>query len=222
MAVERVHVKTERITVLPPIAGPLRAGARPSRGSESSRRPRPLPRGVRRVSRQLLAAQEPRAPSRGDGARRARGTGVPARPLRRARREPREAARPHRGAGSRGERAPPPLSRRRGRHGPPRRSRVPRLSVALRGLRASRARGDGARDAGRVLRSSRAARGRARGGALLRPRGRGGHRRDDARVSGRKKRRASALVRKGLERAERYAGIDVAGGYHELLGAAAE
>ena len=65
----------------------------------------------------------------------------------------------------------PALARRRRPRGPLRARDARRVPVALRGLRAAGAGGDGARRAGRLLGPLLAARGRGRRGAAVRPRG---------------------------------------------------
>ena len=79
-----------------------------------------------------------------------------------------------------------------------------RVPVALRGLRAAGARGDGARRAGRVLGPRVAARGRGRRGAAVRPRRPGGDRRGDRAAARRPRRRPSGCAPPGRAQAARF------------------
>ena len=103
------------------------------------------------------------------------------------------------------DRAPAPgLGRRGDARRPVPRSRLLRLPLARRGVRAAGARGDAPRRARRLLECDVASRGRGRGGALLRSARRRGDRRLDAADPRRPASLRTRLRAAGLERAKRF------------------
>ncbi len=142
------------------------ARARPGAGPGDPARPRPRPahagraraRAVPALPGPAVAPQEPRAPPRGAAGDPARASGPAARAH--GRRRLRAAARRRRGARAR-------LTRDARRPAAPR--LLPRLPLALRGLRAAAARGDGLRLPRRLLRRGGPAGGDGRRRPALRP-----------------------------------------------------